>query len=469
MSTVKCPYCYRPIGTHNHDPIILPDGSPYKWSNGTTLISETDITQRYYKGFNQVNTDDILELQTELALIETNNSITPLTVFSSINSIGRFQITGYHIKELRDSVEKILLSFGLTKTDYFNYDEESQHIVHPNGDKIEWTDPITNATDLQKFQVKSIHMEDLRHYINIIWKETWVENPETETQDILSNSHTFIYPDSEVGGSLSFAFSNSSIASGSVIGDNDWVDSVTVLSYSMNDFVYPWDKTKPPYNDHYPRGYNTTVNTSFIKMPFNVVPQPIPPPTVPLTKTSVKVTFECIKNLLSVRDFGRFADGAEIQAELVHSAHIALRKRFKVRISDLSGIMDVSSTIPEASTEYSCFSSIQLKLDIVGAGQNDHTYTMKSIQLYQPQYEPGGQIGTQHITSIDNIISEVYETPEILLPGSTFIATRILLYFRSVITTINSAGLDTYMTGIMNARIVDWNIGTIEIIPIAEP
>ena len=87
---------------------------------------------------------------------------------------GKFQILGKHIKEMRDSVEKLLTNFGLTKTDYFNYDEEGNEITQPNGQKLEWTDPITNAVDLKKFQVKAIHIEDLRHYIQTFWKESWV-------------------------------------------------------------------------------------------------------------------------------------------------------------------------------------------------------------------------------------------------------------------------------------------------------
>jgi hypothetical protein len=96
-----------------------------------------------------------------------------------LNTSGYFQITGKHIKEMRDSVEKLLSHFGLTKIEYFNYDEEGNHIIHPDGDKVEWTDPITEATDLQKFQVKYIHIEDLRHFIQSIltfWRETWTQN-----------------------------------------------------------------------------------------------------------------------------------------------------------------------------------------------------------------------------------------------------------------------------------------------------
>ena len=142
--------------------------SRYKPSMDILLTFVADEEDRWYKGFQIICEDEVIELQEKLQTLEIENGITPLTKFSSVNSSGKFQIIGKHIKEMRDSVEKLLTSFGLTKIDYFNYDEEGNHIVHPLGDKIEWTDPITNVTDLQKFQVKYIHIEDLRHYIQIL-------------------------------------------------------------------------------------------------------------------------------------------------------------------------------------------------------------------------------------------------------------------------------------------------------------
>lgn len=178
---MKCPYCYREALTHNHDPILLPNGAKYKFTDAseTELEEVSNIEDRIYKGIYQVTEEDITELQTELGTLEAENGITPLTVFSPINNSGKFQITGQHIKEMRDSVEKLLIAFGLTKTDYFNYDADGNHITHPLGDKIEWTDPITEATDLIKFQIKYIHIEDLRHFIRLLWEETWTDNNPT--------------------------------------------------------------------------------------------------------------------------------------------------------------------------------------------------------------------------------------------------------------------------------------------------
>ena len=222
----KCPFCYREAGTHTHDPILLPDGAPYKWSNATTLISEPDIAQREYKGTNQVREDDIMELQIELTQLEVDNGVTPLTVFSPINTSGKFQITGYHIKEMRDSVEKILVALSLTKADYFNYDEDGNHITHPNGDKIEWTDPITLATDLQKFQIKAIHIEDLRHYINmitLIWTTTGVTG---KYSDVINFKDT-----------SDFQFNNLLNLSNNSLGNSICVDTQYIYTCGKSEIV----------------------------------------------------------------------------------------------------------------------------------------------------------------------------------------------------------------------------------------
>ena len=174
----KCPYCYRPLETWKHDPILLSNGCPYIWLNDTTLVNESDIDQRFYKGSYQINIDDILEIQEELEVLEEEYILEPnRTIFSPVNNTGKFQVTGQHIKEMRDSIEKLLNFFGIEKKDYFNYDENQNHIIHPNGDKLEWTDPITEATDLQNFQIKYIHIEDLRHIIYRVWIETWSAFP----------------------------------------------------------------------------------------------------------------------------------------------------------------------------------------------------------------------------------------------------------------------------------------------------
>jgi len=168
----KCPYCYRNLGTWQKDPILIPTGAKYDWISDTELVYEPDANNRWYKGCQQICEPEVKELQDYLKNLEEEYlPEIDWTEFSPLNTSGKFQITGKHIKEMRDSVEKLLNAVGLTKIDYFNYDEEGNHIIHPNGDKLEWTDPITTASDLQKFQVKYIHIEDLRHYIQLLWIE----------------------------------------------------------------------------------------------------------------------------------------------------------------------------------------------------------------------------------------------------------------------------------------------------------
>ena len=194
MDVDKCPYCFRKSGTWQKDPIKLPNGCPYIWTSETELTTEANIEKRTNKGFDSICEPEVQEIQdflkqTEIANLESSN----YTTFSPLNTSGKFQITGKHIKEMRDSVEKLLLKFGIDKETYFNRDEESNVITQSGGTKLEWTDPITNSTDLQKFQVKYIHIEDLRHYISLGWEETWQKariDPESPYPSQLSDTRS---------------------------------------------------------------------------------------------------------------------------------------------------------------------------------------------------------------------------------------------------------------------------------------
>lgn len=168
----KCPYCFRNIGSWQHDPILLPNGSKYDWISETELVYEPDIDNRWYKGVDLIKESDVQSLQDVLKQLEIDLILeVNRTNFSPLNANGIFQVTGSHIKEMRDSVEKLLNTIGMVKIDYFNQDEDGHHIIHPLGDKSDWTDPITQSTDLQKFQVKNIHIEDLRRFLREVWIE----------------------------------------------------------------------------------------------------------------------------------------------------------------------------------------------------------------------------------------------------------------------------------------------------------
>jgi len=146
-----CPICFRTLGTWTNDPILTPDGLA-----GTS-----------YKGFTVPNYIHIQEIQTVLHQLELDNIPTNLTTFSPINNTGNFQISEEHIKELRISIEKLLTATGMTKYQFFNYDE--------NGNYMGTTQTDWNDLNLEKdhYQVRAIDLEDLRHFIEMLWKETW--------------------------------------------------------------------------------------------------------------------------------------------------------------------------------------------------------------------------------------------------------------------------------------------------------
>lgn len=167
----KCPYCYRKKGTWQNDPILLPNGAVYNWNSDVNLHKEPDIKKRHYKGINKIS-QECQEIQDALKdLEEAYLKVEQYTKFSPLidenNSKAFFQVKGIHIKEMRESIEKILGSLGMTKTTYFNYDAEGNHIIHPLGDKTDWTDAVVKDEDWDNFQVKAIHIEDLRHFQSI--------------------------------------------------------------------------------------------------------------------------------------------------------------------------------------------------------------------------------------------------------------------------------------------------------------
>jgi hypothetical protein len=73
---------------------------------------------------------------------------------------------------LRVSTEKILTSVGMTKDDYFNYDKDGVD-MRPGNHQIDWSDVPFPVYSLHQFQSKAAHIEELRHYIEILWKERW--------------------------------------------------------------------------------------------------------------------------------------------------------------------------------------------------------------------------------------------------------------------------------------------------------
>lgn len=161
--TNKCPYCFRTIGTWLNDPTVVISGSSNSWISNTELSAVSE-EYREYKGCIRIGEAEVQELQDYLINLETLAGVAP-TTFTPLNISGKFQIRGQHIKEMRESVEKLLTHYGISKQEYFNYDADGNFITRPEGTQLDWTNLVVDD-DWSKFQVRAIHIEELRHYID---------------------------------------------------------------------------------------------------------------------------------------------------------------------------------------------------------------------------------------------------------------------------------------------------------------
>jgi hypothetical protein len=152
----KCPICGRYLETWTNDPILTPNG----------------LGGEDYKGITVPNYIHIKELQDYYHQKEIDIGISILTEFSPINETGFFQNIKQYILELRSSIEKIISSIGITKFQYFNYDEDN---IWMGTNKNDWSD--LNLEE-DKFQVKGIHIEDLRRALGELFPpfiEDWIK------------------------------------------------------------------------------------------------------------------------------------------------------------------------------------------------------------------------------------------------------------------------------------------------------
>lgn len=164
--SLKCPICFSDIGTPSpidfiwtEDPILT---TPF-------LISGTPYLN--YTGFTKIKAQHIKELQDNRKQLETDLGLT-LSVFSPIDIINFYKNMERYIYELRISTENILIELGLTKEEYFNYDKDGND-MRPGNHQLDWTDIPFPTYQLSQYQSKAAHIEDLRHYIQTLWKETW--------------------------------------------------------------------------------------------------------------------------------------------------------------------------------------------------------------------------------------------------------------------------------------------------------
>jgi len=183
---IICPYCFSPIGklsggefqnlsqvekdqlvdmgvyTWRHDPILKSKGVEYYYVidvNGYTATREAN-----YKGLTLVTISQILDLQNIRRQQEIYFGIPP-TEFSPISispTTSVPKIHKKHLKELRDSTEKILNILGFTLEEYLSYDMFGNKWESQSN----WTD--YNLEDkTKKLKIRARHIEELRHPVLI--------------------------------------------------------------------------------------------------------------------------------------------------------------------------------------------------------------------------------------------------------------------------------------------------------------
>jgi hypothetical protein len=137
-----CPICFSESGTWSDDPIRC-----------TPSLSTEE-----FKGFTIIKPTHIIEIQNSCNLAEAEAGL-PLTAWTVVNNTNLFQVIKTCIKELRTSIENILIASSSDKYHYFNYDKDGNYM---GTTQTEWHDI---DLDSNLIQIKAIHLEDLRHHI----------------------------------------------------------------------------------------------------------------------------------------------------------------------------------------------------------------------------------------------------------------------------------------------------------------
>lgn len=230
----KCPICFSEEGEWTDDPILT-----------TPAPSIVGITYDDYKGFTRMKAQHIKELQDNRIQIETDLGITPLTEFSVIDTDNFYQNIEKYIYELRISTEKILDAVGMTKEKYFNFDKDDVD-MRPGNHQLDWTNIPFPTTELRSFQSRAAHIEDLRHYIETYWQETWTDGEVFPLWYKRSN-FSVVHPDSVYidesknvisdnswSGNYSFLLSTSYDAGATSSGDTTVNIDLNSLTYDAN-------------------------------------------------------------------------------------------------------------------------------------------------------------------------------------------------------------------------------------------
>lgn len=189
----RCPICHSIIEVHDTVTDVdreltiseitdLEGQGTYLWSHDP-LKTNRGLAGDDYKGFTNITVQHIQELQEARTQQEIAIGISEsdLTIFTSIDDTEH--INKIHIRELRQSTEKILEASGIELENYFNYDEDgillgTQEYGEVKDDKIEWKrinreDGIpympNNIVDIY-----ALDIEELRHPLRVGWFENWV-------------------------------------------------------------------------------------------------------------------------------------------------------------------------------------------------------------------------------------------------------------------------------------------------------
>ena len=214
MAEKRCPKCFSKLSEHEwtDDPIETPKGE----------------AGENYIGFLYMKPEHIEELQNARQGQEISAGIPEdeRTTFTPVRVEGK-DVYFYkkHLRELRESTEKILNATGQTKEEYFNYDdEETEYNIGHH--QLDWHDGNLNETFIY---IKAVHIEDLRHYIKIEveptddWIETWED---AEVKIYREGNGIMIYSES-------------------LLADHDWSYDfqITPSGYGKFAIIKPGDET----------------------------------------------------------------------------------------------------------------------------------------------------------------------------------------------------------------------------------
>jgi len=176
----------------------------YSWSDDP-ILTPRGLSGEEYKGVTEIKIKHIIELQEARKQQEDDLGISGADKTEFTEFDGKVAVNYKHIRELRDSTEKILKEIAgieeLTAEErkellyeYFNFDAEGNKIIPADSkyvDKDEWTDSALT----KKIKIKGIHIEDLRHPISLLnWEETFDIQEDQEIYPRLNESGFWFGP-----------------------------------------------------------------------------------------------------------------------------------------------------------------------------------------------------------------------------------------------------------------------------------